>query len=126
MNRRFFLGGLIAAPAGVAADNIMPVRSIERLMLPVLWGDGVHDDYPAVQAMINGARYLFGGRIMQQSGSVINVPNGTFWLGGTILMNRPSLVRGAPGYGSQIISGNHTGIYVAKGTLDRFKFRTTI
>jgi len=30
MNRRGFLTGLIAAPAIVAASNIMPVRAIER------------------------------------------------------------------------------------------------
>lgn len=34
MNRRAFLSGLIAAPAVVAVANIMPVRSISRLLLP--------------------------------------------------------------------------------------------
>jgi hypothetical protein len=34
LTRRFVLGGLLAAPAVVAATNIMPVRSIARLMGP--------------------------------------------------------------------------------------------
>jgi hypothetical protein len=35
MNRRFFIKGLIATPAVVAASSLMPVRSIARIINPI-------------------------------------------------------------------------------------------
>lgn len=72
MNRRSFLRGLIAAPAVVAASHIMPVRAFlieeppadgvcflgnqyvsTQSVVPILWGDGVHDDSDGLQALLN-------------------------------------------------------------------------
>jgi hypothetical protein len=39
LTRRFFLGGLVAAPAVIAADKLMPVRSIVKPYATV-WGVG--------------------------------------------------------------------------------------
>lgn len=50
VSRRFFLGGLVAAPAIIAIDNLMPVRP----WMPVLYGDGIHDDWAGLQALVNG------------------------------------------------------------------------
>ena len=49
MQRRSFLGALIAAaaaPAIVRADSLMPLY-VPRP--PKLWGDGIHDDTAALQ-----------------------------------------------------------------------------
>lgn len=57
MIRRSFLMGIgaaLAAPTIVHAGNLMPIRAIERVLMPVLWGDGIHDDTAAFQALLNG------------------------------------------------------------------------
>lgn len=67
MNRRAFLRGLIAAPAIVAAGSLMPIRSIERFVLPTLWGDMVHDDSAAIQALVDGKPYIKNGLVVDSS-----------------------------------------------------------
>lgn len=55
INRRRFLGGLLliaAAPMVVKAASLMPARAI----VPTLWGDGIHDDTRALQALVDGER----------------------------------------------------------------------
>lgn len=42
---------LAAAPAIVRADSLMRVVTIDQL---ILWGDGIHDDTLALQALIDG------------------------------------------------------------------------
>lgn len=46
------LGAIIAAPAIVRASSLMPVKAWRTM--PMLWGDGVHDDTAALQAFANG------------------------------------------------------------------------
>lgn len=46
LSRRFFLGGLISAPAVIAADKLMPVRSIVKPWATVY---GVGWDYEVVE-----------------------------------------------------------------------------
>lgn len=64
LTRREFLrgmGGILAAgvaPAFIGADVLMPVKKILLPPTTILWGDGVHDDAPALQAFINGERVL--------------------------------------------------------------------
>jgi len=61
LSRRNLLRGLIAAPAVVAIGNIMLVRSIERLLIPTLWGDGLHEDSAGLQAYFAGKPFLYNG-----------------------------------------------------------------
>lgn len=82
MNRRSFLRGLIAAPAIVAAGSLMPIRSIERFLLPTLWGDGVHDDSAAIQALIDGKPYIKNGLVV--GSSLLN--GGHYLLNKTIIL----------------------------------------
>jgi hypothetical protein len=49
MNRRSFLRGLFAAPAIIAVDRLMPIKP----WLPVIYGDGIHDDWAGLQALLN-------------------------------------------------------------------------
>lgn len=46
MSRRLFLGGLVTIAAATQ------VRAVDRR--PILWGDGIHDDAPALNAWLRG------------------------------------------------------------------------
>lgn len=53
--RRGFLGALLAAaaaPAIVRADSLMKIVAPRPGL--ILWGDGIHDDWAAMQAFIRG------------------------------------------------------------------------
>lgn len=76
LSRRSFLRGALAAPAVVAAASLMPVRAIERLLIPRLWGDGVHDDTAALQAVLDGRPYWYGGLLMRAPAGVVLMPPG--------------------------------------------------
>ena len=73
-NRRSLLRGLFASPAIIAVDSLMPVK----LMMagPKLWGDGVHDDTHALQALIDSVHHGGHGRsfgaLMQQDLSALH------------------------------------------------------
>lgn len=74
IDRRSLLRGLMAAPAVIAAGSLMPIRSIERLLMPTLWGDGIHDDTDALQAALSGKPF----RNMRPDNCWIeNLPTGT-------------------------------------------------
>jgi hypothetical protein len=56
LSRRGFLGAMLAAaaaPAFVKASSLMPIYVPKQEVL-TLWGDGVHDDSAALQALIDG------------------------------------------------------------------------
>ena len=52
MNRRSFLGGIFA----VAGATVVPVALAKALPVPrpILWGDGIHDDTRALNALFAG------------------------------------------------------------------------
>lgn len=84
LSRRGFLGAMLAAaaaPAIVKSDSLMRIV-VPRSMLLTLWGDGVHDDAQAIQALVNGQSVMFGGREFGPSpdGSIY-FPSGTFAMG---------------------------------------------
>ena len=60
VSRRSFLRGALT----VAAASLVPVAAAKALGLddvPTLWGDGVHDDAPALQALIDGKPFKIAG-----------------------------------------------------------------
>lgn len=88
MNRRALLRGLFAAPAIVAASSLMPVKAA-LLLPPKLWGDGVHDDTAAFQAMLDAAQksgkplFLRGGQSYRITStlhvnSIVHIDGATF------------------------------------------------
>lgn len=109
MNRRALLRGLFAAPAIVAAANIMPVKAFLDLK-PRLWGDGIHDDGPAIRAMI--------AEIERKGGGQVHLPPGQFWIARDSL-RVPANV-GLIGSGSRTIiertSGDEPVISLASGS----------
>jgi hypothetical protein len=57
MNRRSFLGAILAAgvaPAFAGSGVLMPVRKLWTPPLPILWGDGMHSDVEALNAFMDG------------------------------------------------------------------------
>lgn len=64
MQRRGFLGAMLAAavaPAAVRAGVLMPVKKVwvpsQEIAAPtgpIIWGDGIHDDTAALQAFVDG------------------------------------------------------------------------
>lgn len=55
MSRRFFLGGVLA----LAATPVI-VRVVSPLLIapkPIIWGDGIHDDWEGLQALLNGQEF---------------------------------------------------------------------
>jgi hypothetical protein len=55
LTRRNLLRGLVAAPAIIAIDRLMPVKA---WALPILYGDGIHDDTDALQAFMDGRPFV--------------------------------------------------------------------
>jgi hypothetical protein len=68
MERRSFLG-LVAGAA------LAPVVADAGPLAPVLWGDGVHEDGPAIAALIRGDAVRFANA---------ELANGTGWVGDTL------------------------------------------
>ena len=89
MNRRSFLSAILAAgvaPAVVGSGILMPVRKIivpgpDGLLGPVgpgpcpegphiLYGDGVRDDYAAMQALLDGKRVIYEDGTLVAGGTI--------------------------------------------------------
>lgn len=73
-----------AAPAFVQASSLMPIYVPKTTML-TLWGDGLHDDSAALQAIFEGKD------VVRRDGSILNRrPDGSFYLAkGTYAIGSP-------------------------------------
>lgn len=80
MNRRHFLRLSIGA-AAIAAVPIALKEAIRR-QLPVIVGDGIHDDTAGLQAAINGEEFVC------ESGLVKMVDGGIYLDGGSYLISK--------------------------------------
>lgn len=78
VSRRSFLGGALT----VAAASLVPVAAFTD-PVPVLWGDGEHDDAPALQALIDGKPFEVAGSgfIARGFGDSYELKGGKFLLG---------------------------------------------
>lgn len=65
LSRRSFLGGVLC----VAAVSVVPIV-LGGVDLPVLYGDGVHDDTVALRAALNGEPFIADGHIIKGTQSV--------------------------------------------------------
>lgn len=84
MNRRGLLGVILAAaaaPAIAMAAGGAPQGAI------ILWGDGVHDDTPGFQALIDGDRVWLAREsrwLQREPGLPVNVPAGHYRAASTL------------------------------------------
>jgi hypothetical protein len=80
LSRRSVLFGLIAAPIVVRAGLIMPVHSD----VPWIVGDGVHDDAPGLQALIDGKRHRVSRNfcgLVDNTNGIVQIRSGRFRIG---------------------------------------------
>lgn len=86
MRRRRFLRTLGAALAiagiavGPAALILGKKETPFSLGIPKLWGDGVHDDSPALQALIDGKSVEYRGRVIGGPKQVVHLPPGNYFI----------------------------------------------
>lgn len=83
LTRRAFLGGSLV----LGAVAVMPKWATK--LLPetyTLWGDGIHDDSPALNALLNGKAHLVDIRDKHTHmvGRTIHISSGTYLLGSMI------------------------------------------
>lgn len=86
MNRRGFLGAILAAsmaPAIARSGVLMPIY-VPKPDLLRLWGDGMHDDTLALQAIFDG-KPVFGAEPFSEGGSVY-LSGGIYRISSTILI----------------------------------------
>lgn len=78
VSRRSFLGGALM----IAAASLVPVAAFTN-PVPILWGDGEHDDAPALQALIDGKPFEVAGSgfIARGFGDNYELMGGKFLLG---------------------------------------------
>lgn len=83
-----------AAPAFVKSDSLMRIV-VPKPMLLTLWGDGMHDDAPAIQALIDGRSVMFGGREFgPRPDGAIYLPSGTFAMGAAAVIGSDTKLLG--------------------------------
>ena len=78
MNRRWFSLGLasaLAAPAVVGSGVLMPLRGIR---LPMIYGDGIHDDTAGLNALIAGEPVISLSGAAWRDGDRVYMRNGVF------------------------------------------------
>lgn len=103
MNRRGFLGAMLAAcaaPAFVKAEILMPVR---KIIVPeaLFWlrGDGITDDSAALHAMIRGESVILpDGSIHRGHGGAggdVFIPPGNYAMGAPLHLPQRAILRGS-------------------------------
>jgi hypothetical protein len=95
LNRRGFLAGMLAAaaaPAIVRAESMMRLYVPPQSIVPVLWGDGIHDDAPGLEALLNRREVRMNplGRWADAQPGLIC--GGVFWVGRTIVLDQDPTV----------------------------------
>lgn len=88
LSRRSFLGGALV----LAAATAVPAHALKALgPLPVIYGDGIHDDTAGLQAAIDGKPFrVFGDRAYAvRTGGRVFIGQGRFRLSDTLRLNGP-------------------------------------
>lgn len=112
MNRRGFIGSILAAaaaPAIISGGVLMPIKVLRNSPL-VLWGDGIHDDTAALQGVMDGKTVY---QLDPMSGVLVKVANksitnGQFRVSSTIVMGEGASIGGSP----ITRTGNDAGPYL--------------
>lgn len=82
MNRRNFLKITIAAGVALATPIVL-TRALER-RLPVIYGDGIHDDAAGLQAALRGEDFISHDSCVRVMDGVVHINSGTYLIGETL------------------------------------------
>lgn len=102
MNRRSFF----KLTAGAAIASALPLPGVAA---PIIYGDGIHDDTEALQALLDGKVVEFADPAMADGagwhGAKLRFPQGIFAISDTLRVEVPEYdgVVLISGYGSQIL-----------------------
>lgn len=92
MNRRGFLKAILAAavaPAVVRAESLMRVVSPKLAASFILYGDGIHDDTIAINALLAGKLVMTAaGVIIPQDQRVVRLPAGDYSVSSPLVVSR--------------------------------------
>lgn len=91
MNRRHFFGSLAGAAAAVAI-SAYATDSLAASSVPILRGDGAHDDTVALQAMLNGRDVMRPDGTLMCGSDHIVLPPGQYAVSSTLWISRPSYI----------------------------------
>lgn len=69
----------------------MPVRAIDRLMIPRLYGDGVRDDALGLQTLIDGGYVIWDNKIIGRNTISIDMKGTRFKISRCLFLNSGSL-----------------------------------
>lgn len=87
LNRRWFLGGAMALVATPALAKLMPLAT---LPIPLIKGDGLHDDWEGLQALLSGTPFTVDGEdLIAQAGLIAR---GRFKISRGLTMSRGGFV----------------------------------
>ena len=78
MNRRSFLK--IAGAAGLLTVTPISIASALATKVPVIYGDGIHDDSDGLEAALNGKDFVCAKNLVVREGNNLVVSNGNFLL----------------------------------------------
>lgn len=101
VSRRSFLGGALA----LTAARSIPFSGLGHV--PLIWGDGVHDDWAGLQAALNGEPFrAVGNRVIAQNvGGKVLIHHGSFRLSRTLVVPESGAIWGGAFYSDDDNSG---------------------
>ena len=87
-------GQFLRATTALVVTPVAALKIAERLSYPVLYGDGLHDDTPALQAFFDGGPVLVDGELVTESNRILR--NGSYIVSETVHLRARNL-RGIDG-----------------------------
>lgn len=93
MDRRSFLGGSLALAGSLLVVPVTKVLAANPV--PTIWGDGIHDDSPGLQALFDGEPFITSELVnagirseVSPTNAFINLFGGLFYLKNKVIIGR--------------------------------------
>lgn len=90
LSRRLFLSGALSVAAAAVTNAPVLAGEPKAAPLPILYGDGVHDDADALNALLSGRPFFCDNQYILASNGEgwVHLANGLFRIGKTIKVTR--------------------------------------
>ncbi len=82
ISRRFFLGGALVVAATAVVAN--PTLAMLAPDIPRIYGDGVHDDAPGLNACFAGRPFVCDGSFIRADADFVEIVGGVFLISESI------------------------------------------